>query len=123
MRTGVVALALLLGCATSRVPVPESRDRPPPGLSMDDKDGARQAHEQLLQEDAEVRASSAESRPACPRACELRTSVCELSRLICQVAGRHSDDGDLEARCNDGRDRCEKATLATTERCACEINR
>lgn len=46
----------------------------------------------------------------CGRARELRDRICDLAERICQISGRHPEDGEVRERCSDGRSRCERAT-------------
>ncbi len=55
--------------------------------------------------------------PDCDQAGELRDRICDLSERICAIADRHPGWSDVEGKCGDGRERCERARDEVAERC------
>lgn len=53
----------------------------------------------------------------CDSARDLRDRICELGDRICSIASDHPDDHVTEDRCEDGRDRCERARRRVDDRC------
>jgi hypothetical protein len=53
----------------------------------------------------------------CDSARDLRDRICELGDRICSIANDHPDDHVTEDRCEDGRDRCERARRRVDDRC------
>jgi hypothetical protein len=53
----------------------------------------------------------------CDAARDLRDRICDLGERICSIAGDHPDDHVTEDRCEDGRDRCERARRRVDDRC------
>ncbi len=55
--------------------------------------------------------------PDCDVAGEYRDRICDLSERICDIAGRHPDHGDVVSKCEDGRERCERARTDVDGQC------
>jgi len=55
--------------------------------------------------------------PDCDSAEDLRDSICDLSERICGISDRHPDWNDVAAKCEEGRDRCERARSDVSEHC------
>lgn len=53
----------------------------------------------------------------CDAARDLRDRICGLGDRICSIANDHPDDHVTEDRCEDGRDRCERARRRVDDRC------
>lgn len=70
------------------------------------------------QQQLEVELSAAYSTD-CGRACELKTEICRLSGLICEIAEQNPQDVALEDMCFEANLRCEAATIEVTARCEC----
>jgi hypothetical protein len=60
-----------------------------------------------------------EKPPDCPRACELADQICDLSRRICLISGRHGDDADLSGRCSAATQRCRRSRDRIPPGCSC----
>lgn len=58
-----------------------------------------------------------ETGPDCDLAGELRDRICELSDRICDIADRHPDHAGVVERCDDGRQRCERAREDVAAQC------
>lgn len=55
--------------------------------------------------------------PDCDLARDLRDRICDLADRICDIAGRHPEHGDVSAKCEDGRGRCDRARERVAESC------
>jgi hypothetical protein len=56
--------------------------------------------------------------PDCGKACQHLTALCELAERICGLALQEPDE-QIEAHCQDGRARCERARERTSQACSC----
>lgn len=57
------------------------------------------------------------SVPDCSSAASLRDRICDLAQRICNIAAR-SAEPEVEARCTDGKRRCERATASVRGSCS-----
>jgi hypothetical protein len=64
--------------------------------------------------------SAADKAPDCRRACELVDQICDLSRRICLIAGRHPDDAELGVRCSASEQRCRRSRDRLPSDCSCQ---
>jgi hypothetical protein len=55
--------------------------------------------------------------PDCELAGELRDRICDLATRICEIAGRNPDHPDATRQCDDGQDRCTRATRDVADSC------
>ena len=58
--------------------------------------------------------------PDCARACELVEQICDLSRRICLISGRHEGDADLATRCAAAEQRCRRSRDRVPPSCSCQ---
>jgi hypothetical protein len=104
-------LALGVGAACAMTPRASQ-------VGVDDHIEARNTAEELRRRAEALEAENAGTADACAQACPLARNVCDLSERLCTLAARHSDDGELERLCRDGRDRCGRARDKTRP-CGC----
>jgi len=62
-------------------------------------------------------AMALETGPDCDLAGELRDRICDLSGRICDIADRHPEHGGVVEKCDDGRQRCERAREDVAAQC------
>lgn len=55
--------------------------------------------------------------PDCVGGAEARDRICDLSERICSIADRHPSWTEVEAKCGDARERCQRARDSFAERC------
>lgn len=82
------------------------------------------AYAELQQYEADVEQSGAQLAEMmssgavdCAAAEGLRDRICDLSERICEISGRHPDDGQVAGRCEAGRDRCQSAREDVDDAC------
>lgn len=54
----------------------------------------------------------------CAEAEQLRETICDLARDVCAKADAAKSEAEKQARCVDGRERCERARVLVDQRCA-----
>lgn len=94
---------------------------------MEGPDGEMSWEERQLVADYEEEMAGFESELAeatqlqggadCATAARLRDNICELAERICAVKENNPDNEEVVAMCDDGRQRCERATNDVAESC------
>lgn len=72
---------------------------------------SKSAQERLLQE------LGLSAEPECQEAKKLLENICELSRRICVIAKRHTDDQKMKKLCEQSTQSCEKSRVKVSIRC------
>jgi hypothetical protein len=107
MNRSLAAAAL---CASALACAVASKEAPPPDSGSADELAKPVA--ELRRLEAELDALGVGAGERCDRRCLLAGNVCELARRICDIAGRHSLDGDAgryKVTCEDAGARCARA--------------
>ena len=115
MRAPLLALGLVTAACASTYAL-QSGSQP----IEDDRSAARAAEqrsEQLEQALSELSAGTAP--PACSRVCELVGQICDLSRNICAISGRHPGEPELAGRCASAEQRCRRSQGLIPSGCSC----
>jgi hypothetical protein len=117
MRPRLLAAALLatVACASTVQPartgdVPRDEDR---ATARAQEERANELEQSL------AALSVAETPPDCSRACELVDQICDLTRRICLISGRHGEDADLAGRCSAATERCRRSRDRIPPGCSC----
>ena len=113
-RLWAAALLAAMACAAPR---------PLPREEATDADRAAALAEDRRADDLERALSrlSLEDRPPdCARACELVEQICDLSRRICLISGRHEGDAELASRCAAAEQRCRRSRERVPPSCSCQ---
>lgn len=104
------SLALAALCASGLACAMASKEAPPPDSGSADELAKPLA--ELRRLEAELDALGVGPGERCDRRCLLAGNVCELAKRICDIAGRHSLDGDggrYKLACEDAGARCGRA--------------
>lgn len=97
--------------------------RPPPRDGTADADRAAALAQDQRGDDLErtLSALSVEDKPPeCTRVCELVEQICDLSRRICLISGRHEGDAELASRCAAAEQRCRRSRDRVPPSCSCQ---
>jgi hypothetical protein len=117
MRAEMAAALLATTACAATVPHPVPQEP----AHADEIAAARSDDERAARlEQALSELSAAGKAPDCRRACELVDQICDLSRRICSIAGRHRDDVDLADRCSASEQRCRGSRERLSAECACQ---
>lgn len=117
-RAGVVSRPTTTSTQTSGSDTPQMMIVEPDRISLtEQRNVALWTQESMTQADQLAAALSAAGGPNCPAAREHLRAVCDLAERICTIASRHPSDDDLEARCEESRERCATRTEEVQRRC------
>lgn len=127
----VLACALLFGCSARKeapleqaAPTAPQESAAPEGMS-ESLEAPSEASPMLVQVTEDYRQLLALDGQlgeqlelgSCNDAASLREQICQLSQRICEIADAHPDEDAVREQCLDGRARCERARVATRNRC------
>ena len=110
-RSMAAALLAAAACATA---VPQTASQQP---ARDDERALARAEDERAAA-LEQPLSAASTPPDCG-SCDLVEQICELSRRICAIAGRHFGDEELAARCTSSEQRCRRSRERLPADCPC----
>lgn len=111
----VVCAALMTGCAAGGYMEKPQVEESGENRQVADLEDAMQQAEQEL-----AHTLQAGDRPECERICKLRGTICELASRICEISERHPDEQDVQKKCQDGIERCERARIRVAGSCQCQ---
>lgn len=110
-------LALMLWSTVTACASKSGILKPDSSLEQDRRQIEGMVQESKSAQEALLKELGLAAEPRCQEARKLVENICELSRRICLIANRHTDDQKMKKLCGQSTRACEKSRVKVSIRC------